>query len=762
MVAALLAAFAAAFSASAQADSCTDATFSAQLSYTQVAVGRANIVSVVSPEGLTDRSTGEWERPARATVTLDDPAAGQVRPGTDDVDATITPTRAGTLGATVAWSQVSNQTGGQCSKSQHIEFDAITGHAPPATILAIKAGDYEQNQISAGLALKGGCSLDNSKFAALPVTWALHWSTNGSPPTRKSRTVKWGSPDPCLLPSDGQKLTGPRRVVNKTFTANRAGYVGYDTVHVIPTFKSHGMRGWWEVTVGGRLVKSTRFRFVAGSGFRTFEGHRFPITGARLEHDTGPCPGLPCTPWGKFPTLAGPAQAGRDLGSVPPPVRDGPVMTSSGGHFLVHYGSAGEAAATHLGDVLEAAYATEVGQWSWPAPVDDGDGKVDLYVFDDPTVEGSAHYDAGPRPVTGWLQMPPDASDMVIAHELLHVLQYAVPGVQPAFFLTEGTAHWAGNRFEAERGGSTTFPPLWANSNYLGVPLDCPATSSCHNNTPAIGQWAWFEYLAEHFDPALVVDVFRRGAAEDGTPAGDLRALTAALDARGAGLGSVFSDYATATASARWTIAPLARIFYPRPSATLTAARVGQKLTGAVTLDHLSQAAVYARPSCSRCTLALKLQVTWPSGLTGVKPAWVRHDLKQAKPLAVAGNSATGTVPLDGTPVPAMLILANPSSALDGQRFAVTATVVPGPPPVLADVAAMRSSRTTIRLTFTASAGGRFVVAIGKLRTTVLAGAGTSSSDLFIGAVRARQKLTITPFDAKGRKGHPVTTRVSP
>ena len=226
---------------------------------------------------------------------------------------------------------------------------------------------------------------------------------------------------------------------------------------------------------------------------------------------------------------AAPAGAARDLSSVPPGVLNGPALASSGGHFLVHYGNEGTAVAQHVGAVLEAANAIEVGEWGWPAPVDDGDGMVDVYVFGEPGHEGSAHYDSGPRPVAGWMQFAAGESDLVIAHELLHILQYATPGGQPAWFLVEGTAHWAGNRFEAERGGDQSFPPLWANSHYLGVPLECPAASACHNNTPAIGQWAWFEYLAERFDPAIAADVFRRGALEDGTPAGDLRALTAAL-----------------------------------------------------------------------------------------------------------------------------------------------------------------------------------------------------------------------------------------
>ncbi len=132
------------------------------------------------------------------------------------------------------------------------------------------------------------------------------------------------------------------------------------------------------------------------------------------------------------------------------------------------------------------------------------------------------------------------------------------------------------------------------------------------------------------------------------------------------------------------------------------------------------------------------------------------------KALTVSGNSATGTVPLDGTFVPAMLILANPSSSLDGQRFVVSATVVAGPPPVVVDVSAKRSGTALVRLKFTTSAGGRFGVTIGKQRTTLIANAGANSGEVFVPrSVRGRVKVTITPFDARGRRGRPVSTKVS-
>jgi len=432
---------------------------------------------------------------------------------------------------------------------------------------------------------------------------------------------------------------------------------------------------------------------------------------------------------------------------VPQAVRDGPAVASAGGHFLVHYADPTTAqSAAHAGDVLEAALARETREWGWPAPVDDGDAKVDVYLFTQAGIEGAANPDPGPRPTSGWMQFGDGESDLVMAHELLHVLQYALPVDEPAAYVTEGTAHWAGNRFAGDEGQLVSVP-WWANTNYLGTPLDCPATSPCHDNAgPATAGWAFFEYLAERFGPQAVVDAYTRG-------------VEAAVAARGATLGSVFADYAIATASGAWKLAPLSS-YYPRPSGSLFAGH----LSATVTLDHLAQAAVYGRTPCSRCSKALRLKVSWPAGLSGVGPAWVRHDFGLVQRLKVSGNSATGVVPLDGTPTPAMLILANPSTTLDGARFDISAKIVRGPPPVVRIVSAAVARRGPARflqLQTLTSTGARLRVKLGTLRQTIFVGAGASAGELFVPpALHGTKTLSLTPLDNRGRRGRTVSRRV--
>jgi hypothetical protein len=182
-----------------------------------------------------------------------------------------------------------------------------------------------------------------------------------------------------------------------------------------------------------------------------------------------------------------------------------------------------------------------------------------------------------------------------------------------------------------------------------------------------------------------------------------------------------------------------------------------------VTLDHLSQAAIYGRPPCSRCNKALRLTVTWPAGLTGVQPAWVRHDFGLVQKLKVTGNTATGVLPLDGTTPPAMLILANPSATLDGQRFDVTATFVRGPPPIVRIVSAtvVRRGARFLRLQTLCSTGARLRLKLGSLRQTVFVGAGTSIGELFVPpGLHGTKTLSITPLDSRGRRGRTVTAGV--
>ncbi len=268
-----------------------------------VAVGRKAYLSV---EAATAGQTG-WQREARETVAvrLDDPAAGRILPGQEETDAFVVPARAGDTGATVTWTQVSTTdtnadgTAVSCKRSEHTVVHAVVGKAPPATILGDRTGDYELNTLTAGMR-PSDCLLAGFSYRIVPARWVLHWTTTGSRPSRDSPTLSWTNKDPCPDLGERSLLSGPRRVGNRFFVANRTA----GTVELLPAFPARSLRGWWEVRVGDRIVKSVRFRWVHGTGYRTFPGGRAKITGVTLQHDTGPCPGVEggCTSWVPRPT----------------------------------------------------------------------------------------------------------------------------------------------------------------------------------------------------------------------------------------------------------------------------------------------------------------------------------------------------------------------------------------------------------------------------------------------------------------------------
>ena len=94
----------------------------------------------------------------------------------------------------------------------------------------------------------------------------------------------------------------------------------------------------------------------------------------------------------------------------------------------------------------ERAYATLVSDWGYPAPLNDGDGLIDIWVQDlGDDVIGMAAPDAPGNTATGWISIDVGAatSQAVIAHELMHLIQFG-QWIPADSWLLEGTAEWAG------------------------------------------------------------------------------------------------------------------------------------------------------------------------------------------------------------------------------------------------------------------------------------------------------------------------------
>src|SRR5215210_416489 len=127
-------------------------------------------------------------------------------------------------------------------------------------------------------------------------------------------------------------------------------------------------------------------------------------------------------------------------------------------HFVVHYTGdiaaldriTAQTASDVAGDA-ERAYSTLTASYGYPSPLDDGDGKIDIYVLDIPNsaILGRAVPEGGGNQLPGYIELNLGEGlvDHVIAHELFHLIQFGI-FIPDDGWLMESTAEWMGFRFE--------------------------------------------------------------------------------------------------------------------------------------------------------------------------------------------------------------------------------------------------------------------------------------------------------------------------
>lgn len=361
-------------------------------------------------------------------------------------------------------------------------------------------------------------------------------------------------------------------------------------------------------------------------------------------------------------------------------------------HFQIHY--TGELStpanpnrilhqtAGDLGALAERAYATIVTGWGYPAPLDDGNGKIDVWVQDlSAGTLGSATKDGAGNTSTGWIAIDVAyaTSQQVIAHELFHLIQFAV-WIPADAWLLEGTAEWAGFAADAYKPLSGTLADTLAAPD---MSLDC-VTSACGNGGYDIGgysRWSFFEYVSERFGATFVKDVLARGATlADPTQKG-VGLLGSTLVAKGKTLGDIFTDYTSAHAAGGYEVTGLKGLS-PATYATIpTGAVTGALPVQRVSVNHL--AARYLKltrgaPGTSTCYVAtLALTVALPAGI-GARPFFYSSSLGSAAvPLTVSGSTASLSVPWNtcsGSP-DGYLSLPNPTLTSDSQVFTVSGSL---------------------------------------------------------------------------------------
>jgi hypothetical protein len=397
---------------------------------------------------------------------------------------------------------------------------------------------------------------------------------------------------------------------------------------------------------------------------------------------------------------------------IPRPASDHTLTTA---HFAVHYFtdplSADYSTEAQAGDIAayaEQAYALER-SWGYPAPADDGDGLIDIYLeslggttgpigFASP--DGASPY---PSPDSGAIVLatPTDLQDFAdaekltlaqeeqksIAHELFHLVQFATwtSNNQGDYWLFEGSAQWAGFSAIGNPTGSvvTTVGPA---DLALTCRDDLAGHQMCDPDPYVDGgyaRWAFFQLLANKYGNSFLQSVFANGAG--GQSAVD--ALTNAIAAEGGSLADAFTDYSVALMTGNFGVPALSSV---RPSAFANV--IGGTTTEtlapvSVPVNHLSTRYVTFQRGdgdgshpCYAATLSIT--VTVPSG-TASRPYFFWDDAKSTPvSLSINGNTATTTVPWDtcawGTRR-GWLSLPNASTTVDAAAFTVASSVTVDP-----------------------------------------------------------------------------------
>lgn len=398
--------------------------------------------------------------------------------------------------------------------------------------------------------------------------------------------------------------------------------------------------------------------------------------------------------------------------ALPRPPGDHQITTA---HFIVHYytdAPAGAPAAdysteTQAGDVAayaERAYALETG-WGFPAPLDDGDGHIDIYLDDLSSMPGVIAY---AEPDGSFPYASPDSGAIVmstpdemagfataeglttqqeelktVAHELFHLFQYAtwVPANQSDGWFFEATAQWAGFSAIGYPSGSVV-----TNVGPPDVALTCRDDLVDHqmcDPDPYVeggySRWAFFQMLANEYGSSFVHNVLVNGAA--GQTAAT--ALSNAVAAKSSSLSDQFNDYAKRLMDGDFGVPALASVRPPVQQAVTAGAQTATLPTLRVPVNHLSARFVTFQRgdgdgshACYAATLSINVAI--PAG-TSAQPYYY-WDVPGSSPqaLSVNGSNASITVPWDtcnwGT-ARAWVSIPNAGTTVDAADFTITSSI---------------------------------------------------------------------------------------
>jgi hypothetical protein len=276
------------------------------------------------------------------------------------------------------------------------------------------------------------------------------------------------------------------------------------------------------------------------------------------------------------------------------------------GHFCVHYSNGDTGWATTTAQTLEQVWSVEVDALRFRPPPPDGDSLFDVYLQD----LGAGYYGAcapaedASRSVSSCVlddDFDPaefggapaiDSLQVTAAHEFFHAVQFGYDTTED-IWLMEGSAVWAEEQVFPAINDYLQYLPFSAITQPR-TPVDYKGVSGADLYF-RYGAGLFWKFLSEHFgDPAVVRRVWEFA---EGAPY-SLQAVAAAVGERGWSFGRAFARFGV------WNTQPPGsyadRGLFPAPSWWIvTRLGRGHRDTGrqAVTLDHLTNAALLARPA---------------------------------------------------------------------------------------------------------------------------------------------------------------------
>jgi hypothetical protein len=492
--------------------------------------------------------------------------------------------------------------------------------------------------------------------------------------------------------------------------------------------------------------------------------------------------------------------------------------TLTSAHFQVHY--SGDPATAWRINVMQAndiaawaerAYAAYV-SWGYAAPIDDGDGRSDIFVIELPAGTWGSGKSDNPFGLTSTAYALVSGTEGVderkVTHLVFHIFQAAgwVP-LDP--WLREAGAEWAAFRLlgypsSLYADDADDVVPITEYMTRTEIPLDCVG-DHCGDTVYEQGNyhsWPFFVYLGERYGTQVVKDVHDRGPAIGDPNALSLDFLSQVLTAKGGSLGDVYNDWTVAAMTGNY-LAPGLKGTTPQTWTTIAAgATAGPIAPILVPANHLSVRYVGVQrggDSAGPCYAAtLTLNVAIPAGVQSRPYFFWPSAGSTPVPLAVSGSNATLSLPWDTCTwdLQGLLSLPNDTTATDGIEFTVsgsltvdktrpaTSTPPPAgaytgptvPAPIAEDAPAialygpetLRVSKTKrlVRLVVFSSGQGKLQAQLGAttLGTRALR---AGNNDLrftlpngFARTLAAKNVLTLTSLSSSGAHGATVTRKL--